>query len=243
MSLGYLTSIHRQVIHVEVPTSNGKGNIFYFPYGCIVMWGLTEQEEKGYLNELKSYETGRLEHVETDIFTFIIGESSKIHKDEIVLPDMEMLTLLAISHGLGQSVKLAAFETAIQKTFNSTKYIPEDLAKWGRIPLSRREIRRKMGELFMERASVNLHFDVLDTPEFFWEHPELEHLYKMIANYLDIVSRVEVLNLRLDVVHELFGVLNNELNHQHSSRLEWTIIWLIVIEVALTLLKDVFQWI
>jgi uncharacterized Rmd1/YagE family protein len=43
------------------------------------------------------------------------------------------------------------------------------------------------------------------------------------------------------VIHELFEMLGNELNHQHSSRLEWTIIGLIVMEVFLTLLRDVFR--
>ncbi len=234
-------TIHRGVIHIEVPSANGRANIFYFPYGSIVCWGLTEKEEKIYLEELRGYENTSLENSETDLFSYTLGETPKVYKDEIFLLDTTTLTLLAISHGLAQSVKLAAFETAIQKTFNSTKHIPEDLAKWGRIPLKRSEIRKKMGELFIERTSVNLHFDVLDTPEFFWEHSELEYLYTMIANYLDIRSRVEILNQRLDVVHELFGMLGNELNHQHSSRLEWTIIWLILIEVGLTLLRDVFQ--
>ena len=98
-----------------------------------------------------------------------------------------------------------------------------------------------MGELFIERNSINLHLDVLDAPEFFWEYPEMEPLYKMMSNYLDIKSRVEVLNQRLDVVHELFEMLGNELNHQHSSRLEWTIICLIVIEVLLTVSRDLLK--
>ncbi len=82
---------------------------------------------------------------------------------------------------------------------------------------------------------------MLDTPEFFWEHSELEPLYALAANYLDLEARVEVLNQRLDVIHELFEMLVNELNHQHSSRLEWTIILLIILEVVLTLLRDVFR--
>jgi uncharacterized Rmd1/YagE family protein len=57
----------------------------------------------------------------------------------------------------------------------------------------------------------------------------------MIANHLDLETRVEVLNQRLDIVHDLFEMLGNELNHQHSSKLEWIIIWLIVIEVMLNL--------
>ena len=92
-----------------------------------------------------------------------------------------------------------------------------------------------MGELFIERSSVNLHSDILDIPEFFWDHSEVEPLYTMIANHLDLETRLEVLNQRLDIVHDLFEMLGNELNHQHSSKLEWIIIWLIVIEVILTL--------
>ena len=106
-------------------------------------------------------------------------------------------------------------------------------------------LAKRSGEKW-ESYSLNgipsiLHVDVLDTPEFFWEYSELEPLYAMTANYLDLETRVEVLNQRLDVIHELFEMLGNELNHQHSSRLEWTIIGLIVMEVILTLLRDVFR--
>lgn len=98
-----------------------------------------------------------------------------------------------------------------------------------------------MGALFIERSSINLRADVLDTPEFFWEYPELEPLYTMTANYLDVRSRVEILNKRLDIIHDLFEVLGTELNHLHSNRLEMTIILLIVIEVLIALLRDVFH--
>lgn len=235
-------TLYRDVIHL--PLAHGDGSVadlFYFSYGVMVCWGLTLQEEQFYLNDIKGFEQAPLETPEVDRFSFIYGESTKISKDEIVLPNREVLTKLAFSHGLAQSVKLSIFELTIQKSFNNTKHIPEDLAKHGRISLSKHEIRRKMGELFNERSSVNLSLDVLDTPEFFWVHPELEHFYTMTANYLDIESRVEVLNHRLDVIKELFGMLVTELNHQHSSRLEWTIIVLIVIEVILSLARDVFR--
>ena len=124
---------------------------------------------------------------------------------------------------------------AMDKTASSTVTVGPQ----GRLVIPS-EIRRKMGELFIERNSINLHVDVLDVPEFFWEYPELEPLYQMIAKYLDLKTRVEVLNHRLDVVHELFQMLGSELNHQHSSRLEWFIIWLIIIEVLLSLFRDVF---
>lgn len=233
-------SLYRDVIHVPVPGIT-IGDLFYFSYGVTVCWGLSMEQCLDFLNQLREFEDQPLEDVEKDEFTFIFGEAPKIVEDEIILPNQEVLARLAISHGIAQSVKLGVFENKVRRIFNHTKHIPEELARQGRIGLSRKEIRRKMGELFIERNSINLHVDVLDTPEFFWEYSELEPLYAMTANYLDIETRVEVLNHRLDVVRELFEMLGNELNHQHSSRLEWTIIFLIVVEVILSLLIDVFR--
>lgn len=238
--VGANVTLYRDVVHFNVP-GEAMEDIFYFSYGATVFWGLSIEQCQSYLAQIKEFEEQPLDEIESDEFTYIFGDTPKIVEDEIILPDTEVLSRLAISHGLAQSVKLGTFESAIRKTFNHTKHIPEDLAKRGRIPLSRKEIRRKMGELFIERNSVNLHFDVLDTPEFFWEYTELEPLYAMAAKYLDVETRVEVLNQRLDVIHELFEMLGNELNHQHSSRLEWTIIILIVMEVILTLMRDVFR--
>lgn len=238
--VGANATLYRDVIHFVIPGDLGS-DVFYFSYGTAVFWGVSPEDCHIYLNEAKEFEEQPHEEIETDLFTFTLGDSPRIIDDEIILPHLDVLSKLAISHGLAQSVKLSTFESALRKTFNETRSIPEDLAKYGSISLSRREIRRKMGELFIERSSINLHLDVLDTPEFFWEYTELEPLYTMTEKYLDVETRVDVLNHRLDVIHELFGMLGNELNHQHSSRLEWTIIGLIVVEVVLSLLKDVFR--
>ena len=165
----------------------------------------------------------------------------RIEEDEITLQTKNVLSKLAISYGLAQSVKLTTFEETIQKTIDRTRSLPEDLANKGKIRMSRKGISRKMGELFTERNFINLHSEILDTPEFFWNYPELEPFYRRTAHYLDVSKRVEVLNRRLTVVHELFEILSNELNHQHTSRLEWTIIILIVIEVVIALLRDLFH--
>lgn len=237
----YRVALYRDVIHVEIPHHEGYVDLFVFPYGSTVFWGIEKDKSLNLLKEMAPYEIFSQGDIETDEFTYIYGDVPKVIEDEIILPNQEILTKLAVSHAIAQSVKLSTFETAILKTFNNTRMIPEDLAKKGKISLSRSAIRKKMGELFIERSTVNLHVDALDLPEFFWEYSELEPLYKMMTNYLDMQTRVEVLNKRLAIIHELFEVLGNELNHQHSSRLELTIIMLIVIEVVLTLLLHVFK--
>jgi uncharacterized Rmd1/YagE family protein len=242
MRISYKANLYRDVLHLFIEKEGCSFQAFFFPYGVSVFWGAPKELGlKMIQEEVEALEQFHCEDLETDLFTYSFGDIAKIVEDEITLPNEDVLTKLAVSHGIAQSVKLGTFESSIQKTYNSTKKIPENLVLQGKIPLSRKEIRRKMGELFISRNSINLHMDVLDTPEFFWEYPELEPLYMLTANYLDISRRVEVLNQRMDVIHGLFEMLGNELNHLHSSRLEMTIILLIVIEVLIALMRDVFH--
>jgi len=244
MRASYKATLFRDCFHVAMQRDGKTFDAFFFSYGAAVFWGIPKEIGLKILHEdVHSFELHHIsnELAETDEFTYAYGSPAKIFEDEITLPSEDLLIKLAFSHGIAQSVKLGTFESRLHRTFNTTKKIPEDLAEQGKIPLSRREIRKKMGELFIERNSINLHMDVLDTPEFFWEYRELEVYYTLIANYLDIKTRVEVLNQRLDVIHGLFEMLGTELNHLHSNRLEWIIIVLIMFEVTISLLRDVFH--
>jgi uncharacterized Rmd1/YagE family protein len=235
---------YRDVIHTQPKEERGgKKDIFYFPYGVAVFWGFTEEEEKTILSSLTKFEKEPLARPELDEFTFVYSDRLKIEEDEIALPKNETLIKLAISVGIAQSVKLTVFEETIARTIEPSKQIPKALAEKGKISLSRKETSRRMGELFLERNSINLQSDILDTPEFFWDHSELEPSYRRMIHYLDVSKRTDVLNRRLNLLHELFEILSNELNHQHTSRLEWTIIILIVIEVILAVMRDIFHWI
>ena len=236
------TQLYRDLLHVQIREERKiRGDIFYFSYGAMVLWGFEVEEELKILESVKEFEGEPVAKMEIDEFTFTYGDAMKIEEDEIVLPNKSVLAKLAISQGIAQSVKLTTFEDLIQKTIAHTKRLPIDLANKGKIGLSRKEISQKMGEIFIERNFINLNAEILDTPEFFWEHPELEPFYRRTVHYLDVGKRVEVLNKRLTVIHELFEILSNELNHQYSSRLEWTVIILILIEVVIALLRDLFH--
>jgi uncharacterized Rmd1/YagE family protein len=239
----YSVTRFREVLHIQL-NPDSESDVFFFPYGSVVCWGLDERQEKEILQRIRQFELQHVDSIEDDIFSYeygVPGSQPKIEEDELILPNKNALTKLGFSHGMAQSVKLAVFEQTIQKTIHLTRELPEFLAQKGNIQLSRKDIRKMMGRLFIDRSSINLHQELLDTPEFFWEHSELEPYYALMAHYLDRERRVSVLNQRLIILQELFDMLAAELNHQHSSRLEWTIIWLIVIEVFLHIATDILK--
>lgn len=234
--------LFRNVVHTKAKEKTSKeGDVFYFSYGVLVCWGFTEEEEKEICSFVKPFEKEPLLKNELDEFSYSYNHTNKIEEDNIFLHDETTLTKLAISHGIAQSVKLSTFEELIQKTIELTTQIPQALAKKGKIPFSRKQIFAKMGEILTERNFINLHSEVLDTPEFFWDYPELEPYFRRTVHYLDVIKRVDTLNKRLNVVHDLFEILSSEANHRHTVRLEAIIVLLILIEVLLALLRDVFH--
>jgi uncharacterized Rmd1/YagE family protein len=228
---------YKDVIHQEIIKERShRGDVFYFSYGSVVMWGLEENEERTILDILKQFEKESIAKVERDDFTFTYGDTMKIDEDEIFLEGKNFSQKLAISYAIAQSLKLAVFEEGVNAMVEKTSMLPQQLATTGKIPFSRKEIFKLTGELFIERTRVNLNSIVLDVPEFFWENPELEPVYRKTAYYLDMSKRVEGMNKKLIVIHDFLEILSSELNHKHSSKLELTIIILIVIEVLIMLL-------
>lgn len=241
-SMNASLQLFRDVLMVQSKDEKGvKREAFYFSFGGAIFWGFSEQEEKEMLATLRNFEKERFSKPELDEFSFRYGDKLKISDDEITLHKKDPITKLSLSFGIAQSLKLIVFEEAILRTINHSKQIPRDLASKGKIKLSRKETSRKLGELYQERNYINLHSEILDTPEFFWDHSELEIFYRRMIHYLDINKRVDLLNRRLGLLHELFQILSDRLNQQQSARLEISIVVLIVIEVVLTLIRD-FNW-
>lgn len=240
-SENYNTSELAGVLHCSLKDNENlaanDGDIFIFPYGAIVCWGLTESLEKQFITNLGHCLAEKLGAQDDDIFTFSYGDKVKIATDHITLPNDKPKTKLAFSYGFAQSVKLGGFENTIEGIIEHTKQLPKNLATKGKILLSRKQIRKLMGRIFIDRNSINLHLDLLDVPNFFWNEPELEAIHEMVIKYLDQEKRVAVLNQKLSVIQQLLDMLVNELGVQHSSNLEWIIIILLCIEIALAFFR------
>jgi len=218
--------------------------IIVFNYGCAVIWLLSNQDqETKKLIHLLSPFVVRPHPLISDEFEYEITNKAAVKSDKIFLRTDESLNyqMLAVSYALSQSAKLAFFEERIYQTIEETRYIPLALAKSGRINLSHKKIAQKIGELYIERSWVNLHTDILDSPEFFWDNPEYDELYNMARADLSLTQRTSVLNTRLDIIRELFEVLGDELKSRHSTLLEWSIVIMIFIEVTMTFLIHVFK--
>lgn len=147
-----------------------------------------------------------------------------------------ILAKIAFSSALARSTKLAVLENSLSNYFGKTISIPLTLSSGKPLKYTRSEILRKTGELLLIRAQLNLYSELTDSlPDLFWDSPHelgLEGYYEMVGKALDVGVRIKVLNEKMDYASEIAAVLRENLSQKHTNMLEWTIIWLIVIEVV-----------
>ncbi len=236
---GYLTRLSRDVLHVS--SVKKSTDLFFFSHGSFICWGFNKRQEFKWVDYVKEFSRNPLAKTESDRFCYRLGEETTINAhdrfkiDVITLDSDNSQIKLAISYALAQAIKLEAFEDAIQVAIKKNSLLPEEIAISGVTSLSRKDLFKRMGEIFLARSSINLNSEYLDTPEFFWRNPNLEPFYVMTKKFLDIPTRVMSLNQKLDVLQDLFDILNSQVEHRHSSMLEMIIIVLILVEIIITI--------
>lgn len=244
------------VLHMKV---FGGKDLFLFRFGCIVAWNFENKQVELAQQRLASFlvrpfrnEDRDWEQVEVvykrrrdgkdddddDEQAQFSGDEGKesinaVKHDQIILSSSNPLEMLAHSYAMAQSVRLGSFEIVVARSISSTRSIPETMAATGDIHLDAKELAKQIGGLLVLRCDVNLHTDILDTPEIFWDEERFEPHYVACRGYLDIDKRVDILNQRLGVLKDLYELLQNSLRAKHETKLEWIVIILILVEVVL----------
>ncbi|KAK3346773.1 hypothetical protein B0T25DRAFT_552852 [Lasiosphaeria hispida] len=257
-----------EVVHAR---GLNNGDIFVFPSGTIVTWGLPSNVVNTLATRhlLPAAEGPFVADKEVEDLDFVEDpeqEQSRVSGDVVVLGTRReaeagdrmdtTLAKIAFSSGLARSTKLAVLESSLTRYLESTRHIPDQLSRGLQSPLSRGLILQKTGELLNLRSQLNHYNDLTDAlPDIFWDSEEkLETYYAKIGKALDVGVRIKTLNDKMTYAQEVVNVAQNVLDisekmssEAHSTRLEWIIIILIAIEVGFELRRlymeryDVFQ--
>lgn len=218
--------------------------VYVFAFGAVVFWGVDSNQAVSFIKSIEPYSDESAAQLDMDDFFYKTGSKTvidEINNTIILENETDAFYKLSLSYALAQSIKLASHEKELKLTIDKMAFIPQNLAKTGKTSLKRTEIAKKMGELYLQKSSINSNLNIMHTPRIIWDHPEIEPHYHMAADYLDLQSRVESLNMGLTMIQDLLEILEDQLNHKHSSMLEWIIIVLIFVEVVLFIAKDLLH--
>lgn len=224
----------------------GDLDCFILEIGVVICWGCTRPELGTIASCLKKYVENTHDlappSMYEDDFVYIpaalrgpsVGpRMSFIRGDVIYLSTDSALERLAYSYAIAQSVKLDGFEDQVSKAITVVKDIPGKIVKSGEVGMTSKELNQRIGELYIHRSNLNLHSDILDTPNCLWDLDVVSAVYRLCRKYQDIEKRLQILNHRLDVMKDMYEMVQSEININDYTRLEMIVVLLIVVEVCI----------
>lgn len=174
--------------------------IFFFREGSVVLWNCGDEEIGNLLLELKDYEVNSYEtnvvmdEGELMLYRYTENGGAHLKNDHFHIQkgddgDLERYTF---SNAMSASVKLGIWEAALNRYVDSMAFITDDLKQGKKIKMTRAAVLRKTGELFALKHLLNLRSDLLDTPDFYWDHEKLEKLFIHTSGYFSVQRRTKV---------------------------------------------------
>lgn len=189
------------VLHVEMPPHAPafEADAFVFKDGTAVFWNARDEDIAVFRSDVKAFETSPSPVTEFEEMPFKFGASAKVKNGALLLtadadPRETSREKMAFSYGLQRSVRLAVIEEAVDDAIGGMRGIPAALVTHGRLKMTKAEVMRSLGKLLCLRGTINMHSDLLETPDVYWEYPRLEELYSMVSREMDLVARIACTN-------------------------------------------------
>ena len=149
---------------------------------------------------------------------------------------------LVIADALAKSVALTRDEREVNRVFDVIEPFALNLAEHGRPPFSRTAMLQLIGQTLLAQHRVSGRVAVEEKPDVLWDRPDLERLYARLEDEYELKERAGTLKRKLEVIVETAHALTDIIDSNRATRLEATVVILIVIELLVSLIQIVLAW-
>ena len=178
----------------------------------------------------------------SDDFLVEVKPNEKIafKHNSISVPELnEKVVRICMLH-VGQSVAMDYYESLSYDILEGTKQFTEQLEKYGKIKIPKKDLLRFIGRTLNIKNSILDNLYILDNPESVWDDEYLSKVDQGLKDIFEISIRFRDVDYRLRIVENNMKLFTDLLQHRESSFLEWIVIVLIFIEIINIFIEKVF---
>lgn len=212
--------------------------LYIFDYGVIVFANYDEAAKNELIRFIKNYTTTLVDlnlseeyHIETNTAL----DKAIVKNNYVSIPKIDSSIMRIVMLNIGQSVALDYYENLTDELISSSKHYILQLEKQGKISISKTNLLKYIGKVLNMKNSIIDNLYILDDPNLVWDNAELNVLNRNLKTNFDINTRFKDLDYRLQIVEDNLTLFTDVLNVRESSKLEWMIVILIVIEIFISL--------
>ena len=232
--------VHSKRVLAQQPAITGVtggGVAILYRYGGVVFFDVSPTRQGRFLQELRPLIRQPYEQPETEEVRVSISKQDPEGEigETVILSDASIERLETVASVLSKSVALAQYESDVALTFDRIEPFAVQLEQSGQGGRNMRLLLRHIGRALLDELKMVARAEVTDRPELIWDHPDLKQLYLRLEDEFELQERATILDRKLELISRTVETVLELLQKRRSVRVEWYIVMLIVIELALTL--------
>lgn len=215
--------------------------VYIFHYGIVSFFNLQTDEIDNVLEKIKpfckNYDSKVLSE---DMKVEIQPNALSAEFEKAVLPrlDKEMIRLVMLN--TSQSVALDKFSEITEGLLVETNSHTLFLEQKGKLDISGTKLKRFIAKVLNIKNKISEHLYIFDSPDSTWGNEELDTLNTQLKKSFDLHDRYQLIHDRIEIIKENLDLFKDIMYHSESSKLEWIIIILILVEVLDLFIAKIF---
>ncbi|WP_420321391.1 RMD1 family protein [Flagellimonas sp.] len=212
-----------------------KSYLYMFRYGVICIFNLNANEIEDIKSTLYGFCSGPKfsdNHLEESLEVYTNAQNQKVDFKSVHLTDSDLEKIRLIMLNASQSVALDHYAGVTEQLLEDTRKHTSFLENKGRLDLSGRTLKKYIGKVLNVKNRISENLYIFDSPDITWEDEMLNELNLELKKQFDLKDRYLTISQQLNIVKENLELFKDIMFHKESSRLEWVIIILILVEVV-----------
>ncbi|WP_282030505.1 RMD1 family protein [Winogradskyella eximia] len=214
-------------------SSSDNKYIYLFHYGIISFFNMSNVEIDNALALIQPFCDNYLSEKITEELSVVIQPNTlEVNFESTVLPELNSEMIRLVMLNTTQSVALDRYSEITQALISETNEHTKYLEINGRLNISGNKLKRFIGKILNIKNKISENLYIFDSPDSTWEDEQLNKLNVELKKTFDLKDRYHLIHNRIEIIKENLELFKDILDHRESSRLEWIIIILILVEVV-----------
>lgn len=207
--------------------------IYIFHYGMVSFFNMTNDERNEVLEQIKPFCSDCFsEKLSEEVSIIVKPNTIQVNFENIVLPELNAEIIRLVMLNASQSVALNRYSDITEELLIETNEHTLYLENKGKLDISGNKLKRFIGRVLNIKNKISENLYIFDSPEITWENEQFNKLNLDLKQSFDLKDRYRLIHDRIKIIKENLELFKDIMDHKESSRLEWIIIILILVEVV-----------
>ena len=207
---------------------------FYaFDYGVVAFANMSDLDQSRQLVYLQTFLSNPLQEPLQEHLDLLHdpNQALEFSFDQFRTPRLDDDIIRVALLNTAQSAALDFYNQRAEALMAEIRQMTRQMEDKGAINTSRKNMVRYIGRALNQKNRIVENLYIFDSPELIWEDENLDRIHRGLERMFELKSRFREVEYTYKVVEDNLAVLRELYLHAESSRMEWIIIILILIEV------------